>query len=811
MLGLESADGIRWDSMLQTTGRLSSRSLREALPRTGQLSVLTWPTDRPASLQAFAMREVLSAGRRGFDAVVVDLPRHHDAVIDETISRCDHVVLVSTLTVPGVSSAARVAHRLPELTPARHLVTRGQPGRGGAGVGEPPAADAAAGGDGRPARSRRGDQPRRRSGALPARRARSRSAFGCRLCCSGAQGGGRMSEVVSADLLDGVRERLARDAAPLTPQLVAQALRDQGRPVGDATVLAVHDALHRDVVGAGPLEPLLRLDGVTDVLVNGAGQVWIDRGAGLELTGIGFADDQAVRRLAQRLAATGGRRLDDASPYVDLRLPDGSRFHAVLAPVSRPGTVLSLRVPRQRVFTLAELVEAGAVSAEGAALLELVVQRRLAFLVSGGTGSGKTTLLNALLSLVGADERLVLVEDASELRPEHGHVVALEARPANIEGAGEVTLRTLVRQALRMRPDRLVVGEVRGGEVVDMLAAMNTGHEGGCATIHANSAADVPSRVEGLALAAGLTREAAHSQLCSAVDVVIHLGRGRDRTRRVREIGVVTRRRDGGIEVVPGVSFAADGSLVPGPAIDDAVRADRAVSRAVLSAGRGGGGPRRRQCSAPPAGCGRRCPSPRFAGAARCSPALVLLAVATTVLVARGRGSAPSGSSWSRCSAAVALGVGRLVRRRRAARAAEQRSDQVLAVCESMASDLAAGQPPLLSLDRAAAEWPEFAPVAVAGRMGADVPAALRELPARPGGAAAAHAGGDAGRWRTRPGPGSRPRSARRPRRSGPTGGRPGWWRPSSRLPTPPPGCWPCCPRGAAARRRGSVGTRSAS
>ncbi len=385
-----------------------------------------------------------------------------------------------------------------------------------------------------------------------------------------------MTEVVSPQdlvaLLDGVRERLARDAAPLTPQLVAQALREQGRPVGDATVLAVHDALHRDVVGAGPLEPLLRLEGVTDVLVNGPGQVWIDRGDGLELTGICFADDQSVRRLAQRLAASGGRRLDDASPYVDLRLPDGSRFHAVLAPVSRPGTVVSLRVPRHRVFTLAELVQEGAVPAQGAELLGLVVRRRLAFLVSGGTGSGKTTLLNALLTLVGPEERLVLVEDASELRPDHGHVVALEARPANIEGAGEVTLRTLVRQALRMRPDRLVVGEVRGAEVVDMLAAMNTGHEGGCATVHANSAADVPSRIEGLALAAGLTREAAHSQLGSAVDVVIHLGRGPDRTRRVREIGVLTRAPDGGIRVVAGVTFSGAGELLTGPAFGDLTR-----------------------------------------------------------------------------------------------------------------------------------------------------------------------------------------------------------------------------------------------
>jgi pilus assembly protein CpaF len=381
-----------------------------------------------------------------------------------------------------------------------------------------------------------------------------------------------MSETLSPELLDGVRERLARDAAPLTPQLVAQALREQGRPVGDATVLAVHDALHRDVVGAGPLEPLLRLEGVTDVLVNGPRQVWIDRGAGLELTGISFPDDAAVRRLAQRLAATAGRRLDDASPHVDLRLPDGSRFHAVLAPVSRPGTLLSLRVPRHRVFTLAELVQAQAVSREGAALLELVVDRRLAFVVSGGTGSGKTTLLNALLSLVGPEERLVLVEDASELRPDHGHVVALEARPPNIEGAGEVTLRTLVRQALRMRPDRLVVGEVRGAEVVDMLAAMNTGHEGGCATVHANSAADVPSRIEGLALAAGLSREASHSQLGSAVDVVIHLGRDRDRKRRVREIGVVTPTAGGAVEVLPGVRFAPDGSVRQGEAVDELSR-----------------------------------------------------------------------------------------------------------------------------------------------------------------------------------------------------------------------------------------------
>jgi pilus assembly protein CpaF len=369
---------------------------------------------------------------------------------------------------------------------------------------------------------------------------------------------------VDPGILDEVRARLARDGVALTPEYVARALREQGRPVGDRTVLEVHDALRLDVLGAGPLEPLLRTPGVTDVLVNGPEQVWLDRGDGLERCPVTFPDDAAVRRLAQRLAASAGRRLDDASPYVDLRLADGSRFHAVLAPISRPGTVLSLRVPRRRVFTLDELVEAGTATPAGAGLLRRLVAQRCAFLVSGGTGTGKTTVLNALLSLVDPAERVVLVEDASELRPDHPHVVALEARPANLEGAGAVPMQALVRQALRMRPDRLVVGEVRGGEVVDLLAAMNTGHEGGCGTLHANSAGDVPSRVEALALAAGLNRPAAHSQLAAAVDVVVHLARTGGR-RHVAEVGVLRRRETGDVVVDTGVSFTPAGVSSEGP------------------------------------------------------------------------------------------------------------------------------------------------------------------------------------------------------------------------------------------------------
>ncbi|MER5884278.1 TadA family conjugal transfer-associated ATPase [Streptomyces sp. NPDC001941] len=360
-------------------------------------------------------------------------------------------------------------------------------------------------------------------------------------------------------MLESVRRRLAESGCEPTPARVAAVLREQGRLLGDTEVLGAAEELRSELVGSGPLEALLADETVTDVLVSAPDRVWVDRGAGLELTGVAFRDAGAVRRLAQRLASVAGRRLDDARPWVDARLPDGTRMHAVLPPVAVGSTCLSLRVVRHKAFSVGELVTAGTVPPGGAKVLRALVQARVSYLVSGGTGSGKTTLLSTLLGLVGPEERLVLAEDSAELRPDHPHVVRLEGRPANQEGAGLVTLRDLVCQALRMRPDRLVVGEVRGPEVTDLLAALNTGHEGGCGTVHANTAADVPARLEALGTAAGLDRTALHSQLASALSVVIHLVRDRGGKRRLAEVAVLERDRAGLVVTVPALRWGQQG------------------------------------------------------------------------------------------------------------------------------------------------------------------------------------------------------------------------------------------------------------
>lgn len=384
------------------------------------------------------------------------------------------------------------------------------------------------------------------------------------------------SSAVDPALVDRVRARLATAGGTPTPAAVAAAVRaETGGVVTDLDVLTALRVLRQEFAGAGPLDDLLRDPRTTDVLVSGGGAVWVDRGAGLERAAARLPDEASVRRLAQRLALAAGRRLDDASPCVDGWLADaGVRVHAVLAPVAADGTCLSLRVLRPAAHDLAALRTGGALDRTAEALLRAVLAARLALLVSGGTGTGKTTLLNALLGEVDPRERIVLVEDSEELRPRHPHVVRLVARAANVEGAGGVPLRELVRHALRMRPDRLVVGEVRGAEVCDLLAALNTGHEGGAGTVHANSAREVPARLEALAATGGLSRPALHSQLAAAVQVVLHMRRLRGGARVLDVVGVPVRTA-GVVEVSP--AWTRTGGWAEGQAVLGAALAEREV------------------------------------------------------------------------------------------------------------------------------------------------------------------------------------------------------------------------------------------
>ncbi len=318
---------------------------------------------------------------------------------------------------------------------------------------------------------------------------------------------------------------------------------------------------------AGPLQALLETPGVTDVLVNGPQEVWIDRGVGLEraATNLGTAAD--VRELAVRLASLGGRRLDDASPLVDARLPDGTRLHAALPPVVEGSAVLSLRTVRSGALTLGDLELSGMLAPVLSPVLAGLVQARASLLLTGATGSGKTTLLASLLSLVDPRERIVIIEEAGEVNPNHPHVVRMVERRPNVDGAGAVDLSRLVREALRMRPDRIVLGECRGAEVRDVLTALNTGHRGGMATLHANAAADVPARLAALGALARMDAHATDLYAAAAFEAVIHLdaaGPGR----RICEIGVLRlggRTRESRLRIETAVRVGRDGVVERGP------------------------------------------------------------------------------------------------------------------------------------------------------------------------------------------------------------------------------------------------------
>jgi pilus assembly protein CpaF len=318
----------------------------------------------------------------------------------------------------------------------------------------------------------------------------------------------------------------------------------------DERLQIVRDVLN-ETLGLGPLEPLLVDPNINDILVNGSQNVWVDRDGKLESTEIRFKDDNHLLHVIGRIVARIGRRVDESSPIVDARLPDGSRVNAIIPPLALDGPVLSIRRFRTTPFTVDELINRGTLSENMATFLSFAVRARLNILISGGTSAGKTTLLNTLSGFVSDEERIVTIEDTAELRLQQRHVVRIESRPSNIEGQGAVTQRDLVKNALRMRPDRIIVGEVRGPEALDMLQAMNTGHEGSLTTVHANSPRDALSRIETLVLLAGidLSQRSIREQIGSAFDLVVQIKRLPDGSRRVASIAEITGVQDGVISM----------------------------------------------------------------------------------------------------------------------------------------------------------------------------------------------------------------------------------------------------------------------
>jgi pilus assembly protein CpaF len=342
-------------------------------------------------------------------------------------------------------------------------------------------------------------------------------------------------------------ERRRADAAA---GAAAPALADSVRDLVDEAAAALSASrreqitglILRDTVGLGPLEELLADDAVEEVMVNGHESVYVERAGRIERTEVRFDSEQALRDAIERILAPAGRRVDELNPMADARLADGSRINVVLPPLAVDGPALSVRRFAAVRPDPGELVANGTLTPELRELLETAVRERRSLLISGGTGSGKTTLLNALSASIGANERVVTIEDAAELRLRLPHVVRLESRPPSVEGRGAVTIRDLLRNALRMRPDRIVIGEVRGPEALDLLTALNTGHDGAMCTVHANSPVDALRRVETLALMAGvgLPHAAIREQVARGIDLVVHIVRDRDGRRRVEELGEVT-------------------------------------------------------------------------------------------------------------------------------------------------------------------------------------------------------------------------------------------------------------------------------
>ena len=349
----------------------------------------------------------------------------------------------------------------------------------------------------------------------------------------------RLFETLDVTRLESLEPALASQKVT---EAITAILEDEGRLLTDSDRFHLIEEIKNELLGLGPLEPLLWDDEITDILVNGHNQIYVEKRGKLHATDVKFQDDQHLMLIIDRIVSQVGRRVDEASPMVDARLPDGSRINAIIPPLALDGPSLSIRRFGRKRYNIEDLVEKNTLVPEIVEFLRTIVKARLNVLVCGGTGSGKTTMLNCLSLFIPADERIVTIEDSAELMLQQPHVVRLETRPANVEGKGEVSQRDLVKNTLRMRPDRIIVGEVRGGEVFDMLQAMSTGHDGSIATVHANTPRDAMGRLEMMMLLSGVSipQRAMRQQIASALNIIVHVSRLSDGTRKIMRISEIS-------------------------------------------------------------------------------------------------------------------------------------------------------------------------------------------------------------------------------------------------------------------------------
>jgi pilus assembly protein CpaF len=348
----------------------------------------------------------------------------------------------------------------------------------------------------------------------------------------------RLFETLDVSRLESLEQNMA---STKVTQAITEILNEEGRLLTDTDRARLVEEIKNELLGLGPLEPLLWDDDVSDILVNGPNQVYVERQGKLYLTDVRFNDDQHLMLIIDRIVSQVGRRVDEASPMVDARLADGSRINAIIPPLALDGPSLSIRRFGKKRYTVDDLIDKETVTADMVEFMQAIVKARLNVLVCGGTGSGKTTMLNCMSSFIPSDERIVTIEDSAELLLQQPHVVRLETRPPNVEGKGEVTQRELVKNCLRMRPDRIIVGEVRGGEVFDMLQAMSTGHDGSIATVHANTPRDAIQRLEMMMLLSGasIPQRAMRQQIASALNIIVHVSRMADGSRKMMKISEI--------------------------------------------------------------------------------------------------------------------------------------------------------------------------------------------------------------------------------------------------------------------------------